>query len=126
MYYTVFFSKGALSFMSTLNHLLQKLSAFHINAGILLLIYFLAINLISFQTMRLDKKKARRGEWRTPESVLFLQAIIGGSVGSILAMNLFHHKTRKAAFRIGMPVILLVQLLLILMLVLFSSEIIFL
>lgn len=57
MYYTVFFSKGALSFMSTLNHLLQKLSAFHINAGILLLIYFLAINLISFQTMRLDKKR---------------------------------------------------------------------
>ena len=125
MYYTVFFSKGALSFMSTLNHLLQKLSAFHINAGILLLIYFLAINLISFQTMRLDKKKARRGEWRTPESVLFLQAIIGGSIGSILAMNLFHHKTRTA-FRIGMPVILLVQLLLILMLILFSSEIIFL
>ena len=40
MYYIVFFSKGALSFMSTLNHLLQKLSAFHINAGILLLIYF--------------------------------------------------------------------------------------
>lgn len=112
--------------MSTLNHLLQKLSAFHINAGILLLIYFLAINLISFQTMRLDKKKARHGEWRTPESVLFLQAIIGGSIGSILAMNLFHHKTRKTAFRIGMPVILLVQLLLILMLVLFSSEIIFL
>ena len=58
--------------MSILNQVLQKLSAFHINAGILLLIYFLAINLISFQTMRLDKKKARRGEWRTPESVLFL------------------------------------------------------
>lgn len=112
--------------MSILNQVLQKLSAFHINAGILLLIYFGAINLISFQTMRLDKKKARRGEWRTPESVLFLQAIIGGSIGSILAMNLFHHKTRKTSFRIGMPVILLVQLLLILMLVLFSSEIIFL
>ena len=110
MYYTVFFSKGALSFMSTLNHLLQKLSAFHINAGILLLIYFLAINLISFQTMRLDKKKARRGEWRTPESVLFLQAIIGGSIGSIAGMYTFHHKTLHPQFVWGMPAILILQI----------------
>ena len=93
---------------------------------LILAIYLLIVNLAGFAAMGIDKNRARRKAWRIPESTLFLLAIIGGSIGSILAMNLFHHKTRKTAFRIGMPVILLVQLLLILMLVLFSSEIIFL
>ena len=112
--------------MSPIEFFLSKATAFHINAGILLLIYFVAINLIAFTTMGRDKKKARHGDWRTPESVLFLQAIIGGSIGSILGMQIFHHKTRKLKFRIGIPVILAVQVILVLMLILFSSEIVFL
>ena len=93
---------------------------------LILAIYLLIVNLAGFAAMGIDKNRARRKAWRIPESTLFLLAIIGGSIGSILAMNLFRHKTRKPAFRIGMPVILLVQLLLILMLVLCSSEILFL
>ena len=112
--------------MSPLDFFLSKATAFHINAGILLLIYFIAINLIAFTTMGRDKKKARHGDWRTPESVLFLQAIIGGSIGSLLGMQIFRHKTRKLKFRIGIPVILAVQVILVLMLILFSSQIVFL
>ena len=57
-----------------------------------------------------DKQKARRNKWRIPEKTLILSAVIGGSVGAILGMRFFHHKTRKARFAIGVPVILLVQI----------------
>ena len=57
-----------------------------------------------------DKQKARRNAWRIPEKTLILSAVIGGSVGAILGMRFFHHKTRKAKFAIGVPVILLVQI----------------
>ncbi len=112
--------------MNPITYFLTQTTAFHISAGALLIGYLVIVNLIAFFSMGRDKKKARRGEWRTPESVLFLQAIIGGSIGSNLGMFVFHHKTRKAKFRIGMPAILLVQLLLVLGLVLFSSEVVFL
>lgn len=112
--------------MSPIQTFFSQAAAFHINAGILLLIYLAAINVIAFWTMGHDKKKARHGEWRTPESVLFLQAIIGGSIGSILGMQVFRHKTRKLKFRIGMPAILICQLLLVLLLIIFSSQIVFL
>jgi uncharacterized membrane protein YsdA (DUF1294 family) len=54
--------------------------------------------------------------FRIPESVLITIAVIGGSIGSILGMVLFHHKTRKAKFRIGLPVILAVQIAVIILL----------
>ena len=61
-------------------------------------------------TIGADKQKARRNAWRIPEKTLILSAVIGGSVGAILGMRFFHHKTRKAKFAIGVPVILLVQI----------------
>ena len=74
-------------------------------------LYFLIfINLLAFLLMGLDKAKARRHKWRIPEKTLFLSAIIGGSIGAILGMQVFRHKTKHASFRIGMPCILLVQL----------------
>ena len=76
----------------------------------LLLSYFLAVNLIAFLVMGLDKRKAIKNAFRIPESVLFILAAIGGSVGSLLGMELFRHKTRKMRFRIGMPLILAAQL----------------
>lgn len=97
----------------------------YINGGTLILAWLLVINLIAFFSMGRDKRKARNGEWRTPEATLFMQAVIGGSVGSILGMTVFHHKTRKLKFRIGMPLILLVQVLCVLALLTLSDGVSF-
>ena len=77
-----------------------------------LLIYLLTINVLAFLAMMADKRKARRDKWRISEKTLFLLALAGGSAGSLLGMKLFHHKTRHRLFTIGMPAILLVQLVL--------------
>ena len=73
-------------------------------------VYLAAVNLLDFVLMGADKSKARRGAYRVPEATLLLFAILGGSVGGILGMLLFRHKTRHAAFALGLPLILLVQL----------------
>lgn len=95
-------------------------------SAILVALYIIVINLVTFCVYGKDKLRARRSEWRTPESTLFILAIAGGSVGALLAMYVFHHKTRKKAFQIGIPAILLVQLLLVLILVVTSSDVVFL
>lgn len=87
----------------------------------LLLIYLICINLTAFLLMGIDKYKARKNRWRIPEKTLFLSAILGGSIGAILGMQIFRHKTKHASFVIGMPCILLLQILLIL-LILFRKE----
>jgi uncharacterized membrane protein YsdA (DUF1294 family) len=63
-----------------------------------------------------DKKRAKNGKWRIKEKTLFLVAIIGGSAGSVLGMNIFHHKTKHRVFAIGMPLILILQTIFILFL----------
>ena len=72
-------------------------------------IYLLVINLAGFVSMGLDKSKARRNKWRIPEATLFLFAVFGGSIGCLIGMRTFHHKTQKPKFYIGIPVILAVQ-----------------
>ncbi|MDF2473480.1 MAG: hypothetical protein K0R21_1262 [Anaerocolumna sp.] len=79
--------------------------------------YLLIINLIGFILMGMDKTKARKNQWRIPEKTLFIAAILGGSVGSILGMKFFRHKTKHPIFALGMPVILIVQILLIILFV---------
>ena len=74
-----------------------------------LLIYLALINLVAFAAMGIDKAKAKRKAWRIPEATLLLLAVIGGSIGAILGMLLFRHKTRHAAFFIGLPVIFVLQ-----------------
>lgn len=61
--------------------------------------------------MLADKIKAKKNRWRIPEATLFLVAAIGGSVGSLLGMHLFRHKTKHLSFTVGIPVILAVQIL---------------
>ena len=75
--------------------------------------YLILINLASFAMMGIDKRKAAKKLWRIPESSLFIIAIIGGSIGSIIGMRAFHHKTRHWYFVYGMPLILMLQILLI-------------
>lgn len=79
----------------------------------LFLIYLLIINLCAFLSMWIDKRRAIRHKWRIPEKTLFLFALLGGSPGSILGMQLFRHKTKHWYFAAGMPAILMVQLLLL-------------
>ncbi len=72
--------------------------------------WLIIVNLLLFLLMGKDKRAAVRGEQRTPETTLLALAVLGGSVGGILGMLLFRHKSRKPAFRIGYPLILLCQL----------------
>lgn len=76
----------------------------------LFLIYLVLINLAAFIAFGIDKSRARNHAWRIPEKTLFLLAAVGGSAGAILGMFFFRHKTRHLSFRIGLPVILLVQI----------------
>ena len=78
--------------------------------GAVVLVYFAAVNLALLVTMGADKRAAVRKRRRVPEATLFALAVLGGSAGGLLGMLLFRHKTRKAAFQIGFPLILLCQL----------------
>ncbi|MEC2077640.1 DUF1294 domain-containing protein [Metabacillus fastidiosus] len=72
---------------------------------IYLFFYYLLINIYSFIKMAGDKKKAKRHEWRVPESVLMSLGIFGGAFGLMLAMNVFRHKTQHAKFKYGVPLL---------------------
>lgn len=76
-----------------------------------LAVYLIAVSLISFALFGIDKQKAVHHAWRIPERVLILSAIAGGSIGALLGMGCFHHKTRKPLFSVGIPVILCLQVL---------------
>ena len=73
----------------------------------------LVINLIGYLSMWSDKRRAIKGKYRIPEKTLFMIAIFGGSIGSILGMKHFRHKTKHWYFKYGMPAILIIQILLI-------------
>ena len=77
-----------------------------------LLLYLLIINALGLILMHTDKRRAVRGQWRIRESTLLLTALLGGSIGSLLGMYLFRHKTRHPRFYLGIPLILILQLLL--------------
>ena len=77
----------------------------------LLLLYLLIINALGLLIMLADKEKAKKHRWRIPESTLLTVAALGGSIGCYAGMRVFHHKTRKPKFYIGVPVIFAVQLL---------------
>lgn len=72
--------------------------------------YLIIINLLGFFAMYLDKHRAIHKKWRIPEKTLFFLALVGGSLGTTLGMNLFHHKTKHWYFKYGMPLILIVQI----------------
>ena len=75
-----------------------------------LILYLVIINVITFVMFGVDKYKAIRQEWRIRESTLLGLALIGGSIGGWLAMYIFHHKTKKVKFFVGIPVILAIQI----------------
>jgi len=77
----------------------------------ILLCYLLLINMVAFFMMGWDKRQAKKeGARRTPEKKLFAAVILGGSIGGIIGMHHFRHKTKHWYFRYGFPAILILQI----------------
>ena len=75
-------------------------------------IILFALNIFGFVQFGVDKYKAKRGQWRIPENTLFMTALLGGSLGCIIGMRVFRHKTKHKSFTVGMPLIMTLQLIL--------------
>lgn len=80
------------------------------SSRVVLAAWLAAVSLAGFVAMGYDKGQARRSGWRVSERTLFLLAIAGGSLGVLLGLYLFRHKTRHRSFTIGLPLILAAQL----------------
>ena len=78
-----------------------------------LLYYLIGINIVTFLVYGIDKWQAKQGTWRISEATLLILAIIGGSIGALLGMKVWHHKTMHKKFKYGLPLILLAQIALI-------------
>ena len=76
--------------------------------------YLAAVNLAAFITFGVDKRRAKRQQWRVSERTLFLLALVGGSIGAVCGMCAFHHKTKHWYFKYGLPAILFVHIALVL------------
>ncbi len=68
-----------------------------------IIIYLIGINIMTFLVFGIDKWKARSGKWRIPEATLIGMSIAGGSIGALLGMSFFRHKTQKRKFNLGIP-----------------------
>ena len=75
-----------------------------------LLYYLIVINVVTFLVYGIDKWKAKKGNWRISEATLLMLAVIGGSIGALLGMKVWHHKTMHKKFKYGLPLILLAQI----------------
>ena len=75
-----------------------------------LLLYFAVINIVAFFLYGIDKWKARHDKWRITEARLLSVALLGGSIGALLGMKVWHHKTQHNKFRFGLPLILILHL----------------
>lgn len=78
---------------------------------IVIYLYLIIINVISFIIYGIDKRKAKKSLWRISEATLIWFALIGGSIGAYMGMKMFHHKTKHKKFSIGVPLIFILQLL---------------
>ena len=75
-----------------------------------IIIYLIVINLIGFFIMWLDKRRAKNNQWRIPEKTIFIITGLGGGIGTVAGMYTFRHKTQKIGFVIGLPMILILEI----------------
>ena len=75
--------------------------------------YLVVINVATFFTYGLDKWKAKRSRWRIREAALLTLAVLGGSIGAWLGMKVWHRKTQHKKFKVGIPIIIIVQAIII-------------
>ncbi|WP_099191538.1 DUF1294 domain-containing protein [Tepidibacter mesophilus] len=80
------------------------------NLGIYLVYYYIIINIYGFIITGVDKRKARRRQFRTKELSFFVSSLLGGALGVVMGMTVFRHKTQKREFYIGIPSIFLLNL----------------
>lgn len=80
---------------------------------LILTFWLFFLNLLAFTAMGVDKWKAKHHRYRIPERTLFLFVALGGSLGGMIGMAVFRHKTRRRKFQIGFPVLFLFQVLLL-------------
>ena len=78
--------------------------------SLIIIAALLLVNIVAFAAYGIDKRKAQKNKWRIPESTLLLLAFIGGSLGALLGMRTFHHKTKHWKFKILVPLFLVLQL----------------
>ena len=79
----------------------------------ILMIYLFIINAAGLLLMLIDKGKAVKKAWRIPEATLMTVAVIGGSLGTLIGMRLFRHKTKHPKFSVGIPLLLVIHILLV-------------
>ncbi len=79
----------------------------------IILIYLVAMNVVTFFAYGIDKWKAKRSKWRISEATLLGMAVIGGSIGAWLGMRVWHHKTMHKKFQLGIPLIIVAQIALV-------------
>ena len=72
--------------------------------------YLIFINIVTFLVYGIDKWKAKQGSWRISEATLLMLAVIGGTIGALLGMQVWRHKTMHKKFKYGLPLILLAQI----------------
>ena len=89
-----------------------------------IIIYLIVINLVGFLAMGIDKRRAKKGEWRIKEGTLFIITLLGGGAGTISGMYVFRHKTKKLKFTIGLPTIFLAEVALVIYFIITSTAII--
>ena len=87
-----------------------------------LIYYLIVINIVTFLVYGIDKWKAKQGSWRISEATLLILAVIGGSIGALLGMKVWRHKTHHKKFKYGLPLILLAQIALIYLICNFSHR----
>ena len=86
------------------------MSAEWLSYGRYILYFLAAINVVTFFLYGIDKLKAKRHKWRVKESTLLWLSVFGGSVGALLGMKIWHHKTQHKKFKYGLPLILFAQI----------------
>lgn len=72
--------------------------------------YLIIVNLLTFVVFAIDKRKAQKGKWRIHTKTLMGLSLIGGTIGGLAAMYIFHHKTKQKKFSLGLPIMLTIQI----------------
>ena len=85
------------------------------------IIYIVTVSIISFAMFGIDKYRSMNHAWRISEAALIFSAIIGGSIGSLLGMRVFHHKTKHIKFVVGIPLILIIQIIFLIWFIFYSG-----